>query len=127
MQEKHLYEYAVIRIVPVIAREEFVNVGIIIFCKREKFIKVLFTIDKVKLGIFCNEMDLQQVESNLQSFEKIAHGNVNGGPIASFDLPSRFRWLTAIRSSAIQTSRPHPGLSTDLEKTASRLFFELVL
>jgi hypothetical protein len=127
MQEKHLYEYAVIRIVPVIAREEFVNVGIIIFCKREKFIKVIFAIDKLKLSVFCNDMDVEQVESNLQSFQKIAHGDINGGPIALFDLPSRFRWLTAIRSSAIQTSRPHPGLCCDLEKTANRLFFELVL
>lgn len=58
---------------------------------------------------------------------KIANGAKDGGPIAEFEIPERFRWLTAIRSSAIQTSRPHPGLCQDLEKTIQRLFEELVL
>ena len=65
--------------------------------------------------------------NNLESFQKIAAGDKAGGPIAQFDIPSRFRWLTAIRSSVIQTSRPHPGLSEDLEKTGLRLFADLVL
>ena len=63
----------------------------------------------------------------LESFEKIALGAANCGPIAQLDVPSRFRWLTAVRSSAIQTSRPHPGMTNDLEQTVNRLFTELVL
>ena len=127
MQEKHLYEYAVIRVLPVVEREEFLNVGIILFCKKAKFIKMHFTMDEIKLRLFSAELDVEQVQLNLQSFEKIAMGMKDCGPIAQLDIPSRFRWLTAVRSSAIQTSRPHPGLCNDLEQTAKRLFEELVL
>ena len=127
MQEKHLYEYAVIRVVPKVEREEFLNVGIIVFCKRVKFIKMLYTVEEQKLKLFSSELDIEQLQLNLESFQKIAHGAKNGGPIAQFELSERFRWLTALRSSAIQTSRPHSGFSTDLEQTAQRLFEEMVL
>ena len=127
MQGKHLYEYAVIRILPVVEREEFINAGVVLFCKREKFIRVHYHINEEKIRLFSKELDLEQVKLNLHSFEKIANGEISGGPIATMDLPSRFRWLTAVRSSAIQTSRPHPGFCNDLEKTSQRLFEELVL
>ena len=127
MQEKHLYEYAVIRVVPRVEREEFLNVGIILFCKRAKFIKMLYAIDQSKMQLFSSELDLEQLQLNMESFQKIAHGAKNGGPIAQFELSERFRWLTALRSSAIQTSRPHPGFSTNLDKTVQRLFEEMVL
>jgi hypothetical protein len=127
MQEKHLYEYAVIRVVPRVEREEFLNVGIILFCKKAKFIKVLCAINETKLQLFAVDLDLDQLHLNLQAFEKVAHGEKSGGPIAQFDIPERFRWLTAIRSSAIQTSRPHPGFCDNLDQTAQRLLEELVL
>ena len=127
MQEKNLYEYAVIRVVPKVEREEFLNVGIILFCKRAKFIKMLYTVNEAKLVLFSEDFDLEQLELNLSSFQKIAHGGKAGGPIGECDIASRFRWLTAIRSSAIQTSRPHTGLCTDLEATVQHLFNELVL
>lgn len=127
MHGQHLYEYAVIRIVPRVEREEFINVGIVVFCKQARFIRVLYRLNAEKLQLFAGELDLEQLEQNLESFTKICHGTKDGGPIAQEDLPERFRWLTATRSSAIQTSRPHPGLSDDLEKTAERLFEELVL
>jgi len=127
MQEKHLYEYAVIRVLPLVEREEFLNVGIILFCKKEKFITVKYIINETKLCLFSKDLDVEQIKLNLQSFEKIAIGTEKCGPIAQMDVPSRFRWLTAIRSSSIQTSRPHPGLCIDLEQTANRLFEELVL
>ena len=127
MQEKHLYEYAVIRVVPRVEREEFVNVGLILFCKSAKLIKVRCALDHIKLQILDPELDLEQLQLNLESFEKIGLGLKSGGPIAEFDVPSRFRWLTAIRSSVIQTSRPHPGMSVDLERDFNRLFTELVL
>jgi hypothetical protein len=127
MQEKHLYEYSVIRVVPKVEREEFLNVGIIVFCKKAKFVKMLYAIDKVKMQLFSSDLDLEQLQLNLESFQKIANGSNQGGPIAQFDIPSRFRWLTALRSSAIQTSRPHPGLCADLDKTTQRLFEDMVL
>lgn len=127
MPEKHLYEYAVIRVVPKVEREEFCNVGIVLFCKRQKYLRVLFQLDEQKLRMLCNEIDISQLQQNLDSFEKICQGHKQGGPIAKLDVPSRFRWLTAVRSSVIQTSRPHPGMSYDLDQTLNRLFKELVL
>jgi hypothetical protein len=127
MQKQHLYEYSVIRVLPVIEREEFVNVGIILFCKKANFIKVHYFLNEPKLQVFAKELDLEQLKQNLQSLEQIANGHKNGGPIAQLDVPSRFRWLSAVRSSAIQLSRPHPGLCANLEQTALRLFEELVL
>lgn len=127
MQESQLYEYAVIRVVPRVEREEFMNVGVIVFCKRQRFIRVMYRIDASRLKLFSEELDTEQLEMNLQSFARIAHGARDGGPIAQEDLPSRFRWLTAVRSSVIQTSRPHPGMCQDLENTVERLFQEQVL
>lgn len=127
MQGKHLYEYAVIRLVPKVEREEFLNVGIIVFSKQGKYLKALFKVDEERLRVFCKDLDKDEICSNLDSFKKICEGSQNGGPIAQLDLPSRFRWLTAVRSSIIQTSRPHPGMTNDLEKTLNRLFTELVL
>ena len=127
MQDSHLYEYAVIRVVPRVEREEFLNIGIILFCKKSKFIKVLHHINDAKIEALSNEFDIEQLHCNIAALEKITNGTKDGGPIAEMDIPSRFRWLTAIRSSAIQTSRPHPGLCEDLEKTIQRLFEELVL
>jgi len=127
MQEQHLYEYAVIRVLPKVEREEFLNIGIIMFCKKAKYIKMKYQIDANKLQVFASEMDFGTLDIYLKAFEKITNASKDGGPIAQFDMPSRFRWLTAIRSSVLQTSRPHPGLCSDLDSTLERLFQELVV
>ena len=93
MQEKNLYEYAVIRVVPRVEREEFLNVGVILFCKSAKFIKMLYSVNEAKLLLFSEDFDLEQLELNLASFQTIADGSKAGGPIGEFDIPSRFRWL----------------------------------
>ena len=127
MEDKLLYEYAVIRVVPRVDREEFLNVGLILFCKKAKLIKVRFEVDESRLNAFANDLDITQIRQNLDSFVKIGTGMPIGGPIALFETPERFRWLTAVRSSVIQTSRPHPGMAEDLDKAFERLFVELVL
>ncbi len=127
MPEKHLYEYAIIRLVPMVEREEFINVGVILFCKKAKYIQMFYDINKKKLNAIGNELDIEQIRLNLEAFEKIANGEKNNNPISEMEIASRFRWLTAVRSSIIQTSRPHPGLCEDLQKTTRRLFEELVL
>lgn len=127
MQEKYLYEYAIIRVVPIVEREEFLNVGVILYCKELRFLKVLSNLNEKKLVTLYADSDIVQIKTNLESFEKICFGNKDAGLIAQFDLPSRFRWLTAVRSSVIQTSRPHPGFSKDPDATLKCLFGELVL
>ena len=127
MQGKHLYEYAVIRLVPKVEREEFFNVGVILFSKKANFIRSLCHIDEDKLKLYATELDREMAATHLLVFQKICSGDKEGGPIASLDVPERFRWLTAIRSSCIQTSRPHAGFSDNLDETLERLFRELVL
>lgn len=127
MPESYFYEYAVIRLVPRVEREEFLNVGIILFCKRPRFLKAKHKINTSKLALFEHELELADIEKNLEAFHKVCLGGKAGGPMAQEDHISRFRWLTAERSSSIQTSRPHHGFSTDLDKTLERLFEELVM
>lgn len=127
MQEDKIYEYAVIRLVPKVEREEFFNIGLVLFSKKEKFIKVEFYLCPDKFKLMRSKLDYEDVIQNLESFKKIAEGKKDGGPIAQLEIPDRFRWLTAVRSSSIQTSRPHPGKSRDLEKTFEKLFQELIL
>lgn len=127
MQDQYLYEYAVIRIIPKVEREEFLNIGIIIFSKKARFIKLKYRVDENRLNLFSQDLDLNLIRSTLESFQKIADGHPEGGSIAQLEIPERFRWLTAVRSSCIQTSRPHSGLSYDLEKTTETLFREMVL
>jgi hypothetical protein len=126
MQEDKIYEYAVIRLVPKVEREEFFNIGLIMFSKREKFIRVEFYLCPDKFKLIKSKLDYDDIIKNLESFKNIAEGKKEGGPIATLDIPDRFRWLTAVRSAVVQTSRPHPGKSKDLEITFGKLFEELV-
>ncbi|MFC0426973.1 MULTISPECIES: DUF3037 domain-containing protein [Chryseobacterium] len=126
MQEDKIYEYAVIRLVPKVEREEFFNIGLVLFSKKEKFIKVEFYLCPDKFKLMHSKLDYDDITKNLESFKNIAEGKKEGGPIALLEIPDRFRWLTAVRSAVVQTSRPHPGKSKDLNQTFGKLFEELV-
>lgn len=125
--ENHLFEYAVIRVVPRVEREEFLNVGVIVYCKKERFLQARFVCDEKRLSIFKDYIDLDEIQAYLAAIEKICKGGKDGGPIAQLDLASRFRWLTATRSTVVQSSKTHPGLCADAQETLERLFAELVL
>ena len=127
MQDKHLYEYAVVRVVPRVEREEFLNAGIVLYCRQKKFLQCIYKLDKHRLQTLCDSLDCSDVEVHLRSFENICNGNNEGGSIGSLDTASRFRWLTATRSTIIQTSKVHPGFCKDPEETLNKLFEQLVL
>ena len=127
MQGKHLFEYAVIRLVPRVEREEFVNVGVVLCCKRQNMIFCKIHLPKEKLLALDPQSDFSLFESYLGSFEKICQGDPDGNPIGKQDAASRFRWLTAMRSSMLQTSRPHSGFTDDLGVTLEKLYQEYVL
>jgi len=126
MQEDKLYHYAVIRLVPKVEREEFFNVGLILFSKEEKFIRLEYHLSPYKFRLMQSEASYEEVLQNLETLRHIAVGKPQCGPIAALPIPERFRWLTATRSSIIQTSPTHPGKSSDLVKTFDRLFVEMV-
>lgn len=126
MQEQYPFEYAVIRVVPRVDREEFLNVGVILYCPRPKFLGLISTLRSERLLTLCPTLDMEELDQHLLAFRDITEGNSNGGPIARLDMPGRFRWLTATRSTILQTSKVHPGLCTDPAATLQRLYQTLV-
>lgn len=126
MQDKHIYEYAVIRVIPRVERGEFLNVGVIVFCKGLSYLNMVYSVDEDRLKSLYADIDIDDIKCHLESYEKICSGADTGGPIAKLDLPSRFRWLTAKRSTIIQSSEVHPGLCSDPTQTLEKLFSELV-
>ncbi|MGN6194153.1 MAG: DUF3037 domain-containing protein [Ginsengibacter sp.] len=127
MQEKKLFEYAVIRIVPQVEREEFLNVGVIVYCKEEKFLQTLYHLNQKRISNFCNKLDIEELENNLKIFDLICKGESGSGSIGQLSIAERFRWLTATRSTIIQTSKVHPGFADNPSETLNKLFQQLVL
>jgi len=127
MQENQLFEYAVIRVVPRVEREEFLNVGVILYSREQNFLKALFQLDKDRLRAFSDKLDINEVEEHLHSLERICKGGPGSGPIGQYDMASRFRWLTATRSTVVQTSKVHPGFCNNPEEAIQKLFGQLVL
>jgi hypothetical protein len=127
MPGSSLFEYAVIRVVPQVEREEFLNVGVIVYCPGLKFLQCRCSVDESKLSSFSGRADIYEIRAHLHAFAQICNGSAEGGPIARLDLPSRFRWLTATRSTVVQTSKVHPGLCEDPLKTLEKLYAEQVL
>ena len=126
MQEKNVYEYAVIRLVPKVERAEFINIGVILFCKSKKFLATKWHLDEQRIKCLAPYMDIHIVRKQLESFELISKGVPGTGAIAQLDMPSRFRWLTAVRSSILQAGPIHPGLGDHPEERLETLFQELV-
>ena len=127
MQQTNLFEYAVVRIMPRVEREEFMNVGIILYCAKLNFLQTLYTLNEERLRIFCTQVDKVELLQNLQAFERICVGGNYAGPIGKLETAERFRWLTATRSTILQTSKVHPGFSSNPQETLTRLYTQLVL
>ena len=127
MQEKHLFEYAVIRVVPRVEREEFMNVGVILYCRGLGFLQTVYLLNEERLLSFSKDLDIQELQERLQAFERICKGRSEGGPIGQMSIAERFRWLTAARSTVVQTSAVHPGLCTDAQSMLDHLYTQLVL
>lgn len=126
MQRKHFFEYALIRPVPRVERDEFVNVGVVLCCKRQNYLACKIYLPEEKLLALDADADLKLFSSYLDSFQKICVGEKTGNPIAFQDAVSRFRWLSSVRSSMLQTSRPHSGFSEDIEQTLLSLYEQYV-
>lgn len=123
----HLYEYAVVQYIPSIERGEVINIGLIMMCKRRRWVKVRFDINEPRIYALCATADTDALRTQLTGFERVADGHPDGGTIAALEPHERFRWLTAVRSACLQTSRPHAGLTPDLDTTFNSLFSNLVL
>lgn len=115
------FDYAVIRIVPRVEREEFVNAGVVVFCFEKKFLAARVRIDERKLKAIWPEIDIALIRQHLEAIPKICAGDLSAGPIARLSLRERFHWLVAPRSTMIQVSPVHSGLSENPEKALQQL------
>ena len=126
MQDSHSFEYAIIRVVPRVEREEFLNVGVILYCRTHKFLHSRIHVDEKKLLMLSDAIDMNDLQDHLHAFEAISNGTDSSSPIAKLDMASRFRWLTAVRSTIVQTSKVHPGMCTDPMEKVNKLFEQYV-
>jgi hypothetical protein len=120
------YSFAVIRVVPLVEREEFLNVGVILFARTLNFLGVRIELDEGRLKALAPGLDLDHVREHLTSLEAIAAGRGEGGPIAMMAQSERFHWLTAPRSTILQTSSVHVGRCQDPALALEDLMNELV-
>jgi hypothetical protein len=120
---RELFEYAVIRVIPRIERGEQVNVGVILYCQRRDFLAARIDLDAARLRAIDPAIDLELVREALDPWARACEGD---GPSGALRLGERFRWLTAPRSTIIQTSPVHNGLTEDPDAELDRLVGLLV-
>jgi hypothetical protein len=126
MQESNLFEYAVIRYVPRPEREEFLNIGVILYCSSRKFLNMKFAVHENRIKAFYAEANVDELSQFLEALKKVCCGSSPDSPISKLDIASRFRWLTATRSTIVQTSKVHPGLCDDPMEKLEKLQEQLV-
>jgi hypothetical protein len=120
------YEYAIIRVVPYVDREEFINVGVVLFARTVPFLGARIALDRARLLALDPMVDLVEVERQLALIPLICQGDRSGGPIAELSPAERFHWLVAPRSTVIQPSPVHAGLCEDPQAALDALLDKMV-
>jgi hypothetical protein len=121
------FEYAVIRVVPRVEREEFVNAGVVLFCLECDYLGARVQLSEARVRALCSEPDLAMIRRHLEAIPKICAGDADAGPIARLSRRQRFHWLVSPRSTVIQVSPVHAGLCESPEAALDRLFREMVV
>lgn len=126
MSEHCAYDYSVIRVVPDVARGEFLNAGVVLFAKTQRALLSRIELDEARLGALAPDADVDFIRAHLESIERICAGGAAAGPHAHLSASERFHWLTAPRSTVVQLSPVHSGICDDPAVEADRLFTRLV-
>jgi hypothetical protein len=120
------YDYAVIRVVPRVEREEFVNVGVIVACQDSDYLAARIEIDEARLLALDPQLDLANVREHLATIPLVCAGGARAGALGALSRRERFDWLTAPRSALIQTSAVHTGVCGDAEAVLEHLMQVIV-
>lgn len=127
MHAPHAYDYAVIRVVPRVEREEFLNAGVILSCPGRNFLDARLHVDRERLKALAPQLDLELVEQYLAVIPIVCRGDAAAGPIGRLTARQRFHWLVAPRSTVIQTSAVHSGLCEEPDAALEHLMKRMVL
>ncbi len=127
MLDKTTFEYTIIRVVPKVERQEFMNVGVLVFSKSKRYLGIKYLLNEKRLMAFSVEMDLELLKQYLKAWELICQGGPAGGTIGQMETADRFRWLSASKSTILQCSKTHSGLCDDPEKVLIDAFERYVL
>jgi hypothetical protein len=120
------FQYAILRVVPSVERGESVNAGVVLYCRRFRFLAARVGLDPARLEALAPGTDPVPLAAHLDAMARIAAGDPAAGPIAAFDQSERFGWLVAPSSTMIQASPVHTGLAENPEAALDRLFDRLV-
>ena len=117
----HSYDYAVVRVVPCVEREEFVNVGVILYCRTRRYLRARMEVDRERLLTLHPHLDLAEVERYLAAITQVCRGGAGAGPLGRLKLSERFHWLVPPRSTMVQCSSVHSGLCAEPGPVLARL------
>jgi hypothetical protein len=126
VHEPKAYSYAVVRVVPRVDRDEFINAGVILFSQELRFLGAEIRLNEARLRALAPDADITTIQRHLHAIPRICTGDPGAGPIANIPQKDRFHWLTAPRSTTIQISPIRTGLSTDPLRTLKHLAQDLV-
>lgn len=127
MPVRSAFEYAVIRVVPRVERGEFINVGVVLFCRTRRFLGARLLLHTARLAVFAPEIDLVAVEHQIAGIPLVCIGGTSAGPIGLLPQQERFRWLTAPRSTIVQASPVHCGLCQEPHTELARIVARMIL
>ena len=127
MRGRSSFEYAVLRVVPQVERGEFINAGIVLYCRTRSFLDTRIALDTVRLRALSPNCDDAEMLRYLEAFQRITRGESDAGPIAKLSQRERFHWLVSPRSTVIQTSPTHAGLCDDPAAMLEHLLATVVL
>ena len=122
----HDYDYATVRVVPCVHREDFVTVGVVLHARTAGYLAARLRRDPEWLAARCPDLDMAMLDRYLDAYERVAQGGTEGGPVGLYPPSERFHWLTAPRSAAVQTSAVHTGRTADPAATLDHLFAQVV-
>ena len=117
------YDYAIIRVVPYIDRGEFINAGVVLFCRTARFLAAAIDLDEARLRALAPDLDIELVREQLELIPRLCAGE---GPVGSLGRAEAFHWITAPHSTIIQASPVHSGYCDDPAATLDHLMARLV-
>ena len=126
MNQSNAYDYAIIRVVPRVEREEFVNVGVILSCPAKNFLDARIEVDEAKLRALDPSISLESIYTHLNGIRTVCVGGPEAGEIGKLTQRERFYWLVAPRSTIIQTSPVHTGRCADPDAEVEHLLNSMV-